>query len=80
MDGDERGVGRQVPLPSREAVDPVLLCAVAALARGRTVTAAASECNVSPRSLHRRLVEAKTAHAANSTIHLVAKFVRAGLV
>ncbi|HTW14486.1 MAG TPA: hypothetical protein VMF51_05105 [Nocardioides sp.] len=60
--------------------DPTLVCALAEIARGRSVPAAAAACHISARSLHRQLQAAKATHEAESTVQLVVKFVRAGLI
>lgn len=74
---DVRGPGRP---ESGVTADPVLVCAIGALARGQTVAGAAGECNISVRSLHRLLADARAAHQAGTTVHLAVKFVRAGLI
>lgn len=65
---------------STGAPDATLVCALAEIARGRSVPAAAAACHISARSLHRQLQTAKAAHHADSTVQLVVKFVRAGLI
>jgi hypothetical protein len=62
------------------AEDPAFVCAVAALARGHSVAGAAAASNMSVRSLQRELLQARANYQARNTVHLVVRFVRAGLI
>jgi hypothetical protein len=76
VDGRHLEPGR----PASPFRDPLVIDAVTALSRGLSLRAAASECNISLRSMERLVADAKESVGARTTIHLVVLFVRAGAV
>jgi DNA-binding NarL/FixJ family response regulator len=77
---EDSTLGSSSGAPVSPLDDPLTTRAVALLARGKSMAETAGECNVSLRSLERRVADAKSFTGAKTRTHLVVKFLRAGRI